>query len=131
MARRKYGTRKRVDELSTPQLLELMLGPRSSKGLEHFRDDGHAEDVYRSHREQIFTKLGAEAALKSWAYRRYELHEHPEPIDYGPELREHERQWAERDRLSALEDGDQGGERPEVEVLDYRDVGRLRGVKVG
>jgi len=48
-----------------------MLGPRGVTGLEHFRDDGHAEDVYREHRDQLFQLLGCDITA-SWAFQRFD-----------------------------------------------------------
>ena len=59
------------EELTRGQLLELMLGPRSDAGLEHFRDDGHAEDCYWQHRDQLYQQLGSEV-VRSWAFKRFE-----------------------------------------------------------
>ena len=70
MVRRRTARRK-VDALTHGQLLELMLGPRGVTGLEQFRDDGHAEDVYWSHRDQLFDLLGGEITA-SWAFQRFE-----------------------------------------------------------
>ena len=70
MVRRRTARRK-VDVLTHGQLLELMLGPRGVTGLEHFRDDGHAEDVYREHRDQLFQLLGCDITA-SWAFQRFD-----------------------------------------------------------
>jgi len=70
MVRRRTARRK-VDALTHGQLLELMLGPRGVTGLEHFRDDGHAEDVYLAHRDQLFELLGGDVT-QSWAFKKFE-----------------------------------------------------------
>jgi len=70
MVRRRTARRK-VDALTHAQLIELMLGPRGATGLEQFRDDGHAEDVYLAHRDQLFELLGGDITA-SWAFQRFE-----------------------------------------------------------
>ncbi|HUW09671.1 MAG TPA: hypothetical protein VM537_08060 [Anaerolineae bacterium] len=99
MARRRRKVRQRSDELSHGQFMELWLGPRSRAGLQHFRDDGDAQDVWRRHRDRILSEHG-EAGLQFWAHRRYDLHEPEEKYEVDPALAEHERQWAEIDRLA-------------------------------
>ena len=68
MAKRRFGARRNREELTHGQSMELWLGPRNSDGLQHFRDDGHAEDCYWLHRERVLQEFGGQC----WACRKFE-----------------------------------------------------------
>ena len=93
MARRKRRVRRKADEVTIPQVIELMLGPKTG-GLRHFRDDGHAQDVWGENRDRLFGLLG-EDVLRCWAYKRFELGDTGPRYEYDEILAKHDSARAE------------------------------------